>query len=172
MKIQTVSRGLGEVSIVNIKKLHIHFRLPHLDVLPDCVCLDVPHTKPLVPTPQRGSSVFTEVSAVLAGLFVSMNQNDLLNVGCNGIWDQSQHGKNDKYSVHFCFVPRQLRDLHKAMLHNTEIAQKAFDELATTPWNILMFANKFGNFDITCHRPRERSIGSILSIREGRLGLH
>lgn len=172
MSTQQFCRGLKPIPLDYIKGLHVHFRLHTIDLLPDTVYLDAPEhrSKRMSVLHGRGSTVLADVSVALPGLFLSLENHNIVNVSCNGTWLQEKN-KKDQFSVHFCFVPHEVIDFHRAVRHDSQRAHTSFCDLSKSRWNIMIHSNGSGNFDLTCFRPSNHQHGSSLVISDGYLGI-
>jgi hypothetical protein len=153
------------------KGMHIHFRLPHVGMLPGGVHMLVP--KELEPKPPKvGEIVFQDKAVCVSSLFKNLQSCAWPSVACNTTWLQmpDPSGHKDKYSVYFCFVPRDLRNGFLAQ-HDVSVAQKVFDKLSIPNWDVILFANEQGQLDLTCSHPDYYFGGVTLELTDHCLGL-
>lgn len=145
-----------------VRRLGVHFSFSELKILPDNVFLGFIQ-KGGRKKRKPGEIIFRARNAQVSPFLVGLITNNLKSVFCDAECVQTPGDKEkDFYRAHFVYVTEDDRDEFQAMKHDAESSVLALEDLAKHTWDIVVWQNDVGRFDISCTQPRMKRPDSML----------
>jgi hypothetical protein len=157
---------MNSIPASQVSRLGIHFSFIKPEILPDNLYCDV-ISKGYRIKRASGEIIFSARNVQISTFLVGALMNNLKNVSCSGQWIQDRFdSEQDFFRAHFVFVQEQQRDNFLAMRHNQEVAEQSLKYLVGYSWDVTLWQNQVGVFDLFCTQPSKKVTNVLLFDQE------